>query len=177
MAVQETPQSAAFRYAFGNVLSFSVLLLIGIMAFSIRLFSVNLPPLCVCWSMLISLNFTHNRSSPKHKCIWLKGTPLVTRVWLLEFDQDRQFIYFHCLDHLFIETFLCAGDKVWECHSWIRSLFQLQSDTGSSCFCLWNPIWWVRARKWTPLSLSYNEVFREATFRNVTADANQLRRN
>ncbi|XP_057806704.1 dolichyl-diphosphooligosaccharide--protein glycosyltransferase subunit STT3A isoform X2 [Salvia miltiorrhiza] len=40
MAAQETSQSATFRYAFGNVLSFSVLLLIGVMAFSIRLFSV-----------------------------------------------------------------------------------------------------------------------------------------
>ncbi|XP_042032849.1 dolichyl-diphosphooligosaccharide--protein glycosyltransferase subunit STT3A-like isoform X2 [Salvia splendens] len=40
MAAQETSQSATFRHAFGNVLSFAVLLLIGVMAFSIRLFSV-----------------------------------------------------------------------------------------------------------------------------------------
>ncbi|KAL1532899.1 Dolichyl-diphosphooligosaccharide--protein glycosyltransferase subunit stt3a, variant 2 [Salvia divinorum] len=40
MAAQETSQSAIFRHAFGNVLSFTVLLLIGVMAFSIRLFSV-----------------------------------------------------------------------------------------------------------------------------------------
>ncbi|XP_042042287.1 dolichyl-diphosphooligosaccharide--protein glycosyltransferase subunit STT3A-like [Salvia splendens] len=40
MATQETSQSATFRHAFGNVLSFAVLLLIGVMAFSIRLFSV-----------------------------------------------------------------------------------------------------------------------------------------
>lgn len=40
MAGQETPQSATFRHAFGNVLSFTVLLLIGVIAFSIRLFSV-----------------------------------------------------------------------------------------------------------------------------------------
>ncbi|XP_042036456.1 dolichyl-diphosphooligosaccharide--protein glycosyltransferase subunit STT3A [Salvia splendens] len=40
MAAQETSQSATFRHAFGNVLSFTVLLLIGVMAFSIRLFSV-----------------------------------------------------------------------------------------------------------------------------------------
>ncbi|XP_047972753.1 dolichyl-diphosphooligosaccharide--protein glycosyltransferase subunit STT3A [Salvia hispanica] len=41
MAAQETTsQSATFRHAFGNVLSFAVLLLIGVMAFSIRLFSV-----------------------------------------------------------------------------------------------------------------------------------------
>ncbi|KAL1566863.1 Dolichyl-diphosphooligosaccharide--protein glycosyltransferase subunit stt3a [Salvia divinorum] len=40
MATQETSQSATFCHAFGNVLSFAVLLLIGVMAFSIRLFSV-----------------------------------------------------------------------------------------------------------------------------------------
>lgn len=40
MAEQEPSQSATFRHAFGNVISFSVLLLIGVIAFSIRLFSV-----------------------------------------------------------------------------------------------------------------------------------------
>ncbi|KAK4432988.1 Dolichyl-diphosphooligosaccharide--protein glycosyltransferase subunit STT3A [Sesamum alatum] len=40
MAAPETPQPTTLRYAFGNALSFFVLLLIGVLAFSIRLFSV-----------------------------------------------------------------------------------------------------------------------------------------
>ncbi|KAL2500899.1 Dolichyl-diphosphooligosaccharide--protein glycosyltransferase subunit STT3A [Forsythia ovata] len=40
MAALETPQSSILRQAFGNVLSVFILLLIGILAFSIRLFSV-----------------------------------------------------------------------------------------------------------------------------------------
>ncbi|KAF5742994.1 Staurosporin and temperature sensitive 3-like A isoform 2 [Tripterygium wilfordii] len=40
MAVPETANGTALRYAFGNVLSFFILLLIGVFAFSIRLFSV-----------------------------------------------------------------------------------------------------------------------------------------
>ncbi|KAL0345188.1 UNVERIFIED_CONTAM: Dolichyl-diphosphooligosaccharide--protein glycosyltransferase subunit STT3A [Sesamum radiatum] len=40
MAAPETPQPTTLRHAFGNVLSFFVLLLIGVLAFSIRLFSV-----------------------------------------------------------------------------------------------------------------------------------------
>ncbi|KAL2479853.1 Dolichyl-diphosphooligosaccharide--protein glycosyltransferase subunit STT3A [Abeliophyllum distichum] len=40
MAAPETPQSSTLRQAFGNVLSVFILLLIGILAFSIRLFSV-----------------------------------------------------------------------------------------------------------------------------------------
>ncbi|KAL2229013.1 dolichyl-diphosphooligosaccharide--protein glycosyltransferase subunit STT3A [Sesamum indicum] len=40
MAAPETPQPDTLRHAFGNVLSFFVLLLIGVLAFSIRLFSV-----------------------------------------------------------------------------------------------------------------------------------------
>ncbi|KAL2501549.1 Dolichyl-diphosphooligosaccharide--protein glycosyltransferase subunit STT3A [Forsythia ovata] len=40
MAALETPQSSTLRQAFGNVLSVFILLLIGILAFSIRLFSV-----------------------------------------------------------------------------------------------------------------------------------------
>ncbi|KAM4123641.1 hypothetical protein ACB094_01G172900 [Castanea mollissima] len=40
MAASETSNGTALRYAFGNVLSFFILLLIGVLAFSIRLFSV-----------------------------------------------------------------------------------------------------------------------------------------
>ncbi|XP_073271888.1 dolichyl-diphosphooligosaccharide--protein glycosyltransferase subunit STT3A-like isoform X2 [Primulina huaijiensis] len=40
MAAPETPQMSTLRYAFGNVLSIFILLLIGVLAFSIRLFSV-----------------------------------------------------------------------------------------------------------------------------------------
>ncbi|KAL3623835.1 Dolichyl-diphosphooligosaccharide--protein glycosyltransferase subunit stt3a [Castilleja foliolosa] len=40
MAVPETSNQATLRHAFGNVISFFVLLLIGALAFSIRLFSV-----------------------------------------------------------------------------------------------------------------------------------------
>ncbi|KAL6560928.1 Dolichyl-diphosphooligosaccharide--protein glycosyltransferase subunit stt3a [Orobanche hederae] len=40
MAAPETPKSTTLRHAFGNVLSLFVLLLIGALAFSIRLFSV-----------------------------------------------------------------------------------------------------------------------------------------
>ncbi|KAK4479131.1 hypothetical protein RD792_014642 [Penstemon davidsonii] len=40
MSAPETLQSTALRHAFGNVLSFFILLLIGVLAFSIRLFSV-----------------------------------------------------------------------------------------------------------------------------------------
>ncbi|CAI9782546.1 unnamed protein product [Fraxinus pennsylvanica] len=40
MAALETPQPSTLRHAFGNVLSIFVLLLIGVFAFSIRLFSV-----------------------------------------------------------------------------------------------------------------------------------------
>ncbi|KAL3825189.1 hypothetical protein ACJIZ3_021218 [Penstemon smallii] len=40
MSEPETSQSTALRHAFGNVLSFFILLLIGVLAFSIRLFSV-----------------------------------------------------------------------------------------------------------------------------------------
>ncbi|KAI3447024.1 hypothetical protein Pfo_003689 [Paulownia fortunei] len=40
MAAPETSQPSTLRYAFGNVLAFFVLLLIGVLAFSIRLFSV-----------------------------------------------------------------------------------------------------------------------------------------
>ncbi|KAG8367357.1 hypothetical protein BUALT_Bualt16G0063700 [Buddleja alternifolia] len=39
MAAPETPQPTTLRHAFGNVLSLFVLLLIGVLAFSIRLFS------------------------------------------------------------------------------------------------------------------------------------------
>lgn len=41
MAASETSNGTALRYAFGNVLSFFILLLIGVLAFSIRLFSVS----------------------------------------------------------------------------------------------------------------------------------------
>ncbi|CAL5442990.1 unnamed protein product [Camellia sinensis] len=40
MAASETVQGSTLRYAFGNVLSIFILLLIGVLAFSIRLFSV-----------------------------------------------------------------------------------------------------------------------------------------
>ncbi|KAL9686255.1 hypothetical protein QQ045_023711 [Rhodiola kirilowii] len=40
MAAPETATEASLRHAFGNVLSFLILLLIGVLAFSIRLFSV-----------------------------------------------------------------------------------------------------------------------------------------
>lgn len=40
MAALETPQPSTLRHAFGNVLSIFILLLIGVLAFSIRLFSV-----------------------------------------------------------------------------------------------------------------------------------------
>ncbi|KAJ4951488.1 hypothetical protein NE237_028320 [Protea cynaroides] len=40
MEVPENGTSASLRYAFGNVLSFFILILIGVLAFSIRLFSV-----------------------------------------------------------------------------------------------------------------------------------------
>ncbi|XP_057968035.1 dolichyl-diphosphooligosaccharide--protein glycosyltransferase subunit STT3A [Malania oleifera] len=40
MEVSETAQGATLRHAFGNVLSFFILLLIGVLAFSIRIFSV-----------------------------------------------------------------------------------------------------------------------------------------
>ncbi|XP_073296638.1 dolichyl-diphosphooligosaccharide--protein glycosyltransferase subunit STT3A-like isoform X1 [Primulina huaijiensis] len=40
MAAPETPPTSNLRYAFGNVLSIFILLLIGVLAFSIRLFSV-----------------------------------------------------------------------------------------------------------------------------------------
>ncbi|KAK9269232.1 hypothetical protein L1049_001002 [Liquidambar formosana] len=40
MAASETAKGSSLRYAFGNVLSFFTLLLIGVLAFSIRLFSV-----------------------------------------------------------------------------------------------------------------------------------------
>lgn len=42
--IQSPPQPAALRHAFGNVLSFFILLLIGVLAFSIRLFSVSFSP-------------------------------------------------------------------------------------------------------------------------------------
>ncbi|KAK9049662.1 hypothetical protein SSX86_031371, partial [Deinandra increscens subsp. villosa] len=37
---KQTPASSTLRFAFGNVLAFFILLLIGVLAFSIRLFSV-----------------------------------------------------------------------------------------------------------------------------------------
>nr|GEY25498.1 staurosporin and temperature sensitive 3-like A [Tanacetum cinerariifolium] len=37
---QPPPPSSSLRFAFGNVLAFFILLLIGVLAFSIRLFSV-----------------------------------------------------------------------------------------------------------------------------------------
>ncbi|XP_068342761.1 dolichyl-diphosphooligosaccharide--protein glycosyltransferase subunit STT3A-like [Pyrus communis] len=40
MAASETPNGTTLRHAFGNVLSFFILILIGVLAFSIRLFSV-----------------------------------------------------------------------------------------------------------------------------------------
>ncbi|KAG2718376.1 hypothetical protein I3760_03G217100 [Carya illinoinensis] len=40
MAASETSKETILRYAFGNVLSFFILVLIGVLAFSIRLFSV-----------------------------------------------------------------------------------------------------------------------------------------
>ncbi|XAR67042.1 Dolichyl-diphosphooligosaccharide--protein glycotransferase [Bertholletia excelsa] len=40
MAASEDTQASTLRYAFGNVLSFFILVLIGVLAFSIRLFSV-----------------------------------------------------------------------------------------------------------------------------------------
>jgi dolichyl-diphosphooligosaccharide--protein glycosyltransferase len=40
MAALETAKDSTLRYAFGNVLAFLILLLIGVLAFSIRLFSV-----------------------------------------------------------------------------------------------------------------------------------------
>ncbi|XP_022882471.1 dolichyl-diphosphooligosaccharide--protein glycosyltransferase subunit STT3A [Olea europaea var. sylvestris] len=40
MAALDTPQPSTLRHAFGNVLSLFILLLIGVLAFSIRLFSV-----------------------------------------------------------------------------------------------------------------------------------------
>jgi dolichyl-diphosphooligosaccharide--protein glycosyltransferase len=40
MEASETSKGTTLRYAFGNVLSFFILLLIGVLAFSIRLFSV-----------------------------------------------------------------------------------------------------------------------------------------
>ncbi|KAK3024915.1 hypothetical protein RJ639_043230, partial [Escallonia herrerae] len=40
MAASETAKDSALRHAFGNVLSFFILVLIGVLAFSIRLFSV-----------------------------------------------------------------------------------------------------------------------------------------
>lgn len=41
MAASETSKETILRYAFGNVLSFFILVLIGVLAFSIRLFSVS----------------------------------------------------------------------------------------------------------------------------------------
>lgn len=41
MADSETSKGTTLRHAFGNVLSLFILLLIGVLAFSIRLFSVN----------------------------------------------------------------------------------------------------------------------------------------
>ena len=41
MAASETSSETTLRHAFGNVLSFFILLLIGVLAFSIRLFSVS----------------------------------------------------------------------------------------------------------------------------------------
>ncbi|KAJ7973807.1 Dolichyl-diphosphooligosaccharide--protein glycosyltransferase subunit STT3A [Quillaja saponaria] len=40
MAASDTSDGSSFRYAFGNVLSLFILILIGVLAFSIRLFSV-----------------------------------------------------------------------------------------------------------------------------------------
>lgn len=123
MAAPETPKSTTLRHAFGNVLSLFVLLLIGALAFSIRLFSVNplLPSLhATLYSASLCIQIHVLDRFFKYKKILVKSHIWCYRIVLLGFWRIDVYI-FNCL----VIDFLLIGYQVRECNSWIRSLLQL----------------------------------------------------